>query len=86
MKLTKVSLKNLNKNFTSKFLNCSINSLKRGDYIQLKFFLYDSLKKGGFSSRINKITAILLKKKVRYNNIMLLISTIYKNEKVRWSY
>mgnify|MGYP000648350898 CR=1 FL=1 len=27
-----------NKNFTSKFLNCSINTLKRGDYIQLKFF------------------------------------------------
>ena len=35
-------------------------------------------------SRINKLTAILLKKKVRTNNISILVSTMYKNEKVKW--
>lgn len=86
MKLKKNIIKNLNNNINQKFINCSIKSLNRGDYIQLKFFLYDNLKKGGISSRINKITAILLKKTVKYNTISLLISTMYKNEKVKWRY
>lgn len=86
MKLNKNIIKTLNNNINQKFINCSIKSLKRGDYIQLKFFLYDSLKKGGISSRINKITAILLKKTVRFNTISLLISTMYKNEKVKWRF
>mgnify|MGYP001764227161 CR=1 FL=1 len=86
MKLNKNIIKFLNNNISQKFINCSITSLKRGDYIQIKFFLYDSLKKGCISSRINKITAILLKKTVRFNTISLLISTMYKNEKVKWRF
>jgi hypothetical protein len=86
MKLNKNSIKNLNNiNLKKKFLNCSISTLKRGDYIQIYFFLYDNKKKGGIMSRINKLTAILLKKKVRTNNISILVSTMYKNEKVKWS-
>lgn len=85
MKLNKNIIKNFNNlNITKKFLNCNISSLKRGDYIQIHFFLYDNKKKGGLVSRINKLTAILLKKKVRTNNITILVSTMYKNEKVKW--
>ena len=85
MKLNKNLIKNYNNlNIKKKFLNCSATSLKRGDYIQLYFFLYDSQKKGGTMSRINKITAILLKKKIRTNNSSILVSTMYKNEKVKW--
>ena len=87
MKLKKNLIKNNNNLIIKKkFLNCSITSLKRGDYIQLYFFLYDNQKKGGTMSRINKITAILLKKKVRTHNITILVSTMYKNEKVKWSF
>lgn len=86
MKLNKNIIKYLNNNIQNKFINCSMKSLHRGDYIQLKFFLYDSLKKGGISSRINKITAILLKKTIRFNTISFLISTMYKNEKVKWRF
>ena len=85
MKLNKNIIKNKNNiNIKKKFLNCSISTLKRGDYIQVYFFLYDNKKKGGLMSRINKLTAILLKKKVRTNNISILVSTMYKNEKVKW--
>ena len=87
MKLNKNLIKNNNNtNLKKKFLNCSPSSLKRGDYIQLYFFLYDNRKKGGTTSRINKITAILLKKKIRTNNISILVSTMYKNEKVKWRF
>jgi hypothetical protein len=86
MKLNKNILKNKNNiDIQKKFLNCSISSLKRGDYIQIYFFLYDNKKKGGIMSRINKLTAILLKKRVRTHNISIVVSTMYKNEKVKWS-
>lgn len=84
MKLNKDILKKNNINLKKKFINCSPSSLKRGDYVQLHFFLYDNKKKGGLMSRINKITAIVLKKKIRLNNISFLVSTMYKNEKVKW--
>jgi len=64
MRLNKSVLKNINNlDINKKFLNCTPSSLKRGDYIQLCFFIYDNLKKGGFGTRLNKLTAILLKKK-----------------------
>ena len=68
----------------NKFLNCTISSLKRGDYVKLIFFSYDSKKKGGLISRVSKITALILRKSVKLNNIMLLVSAMYKNEKVKW--
>lgn len=74
-----------NKNIKDKFLNCKINKLIRGDYIRIYFFIYDTKKNGGANSRVNKLTAIILKKKIRYNVISLLVSTMYKNEKVKWS-
>jgi ribosomal protein L19 len=87
MKLNKNCLKNINNyEIYKKFLNCSPSSLKRGDYILLHFFIYDDIKKGGTKARLNKITGILLKKKIRVNNTTLLVSTMYKNEKVRWRF
>jgi len=84
MNLKKINLDNFNLNIKKKFLNRSVNKLQRGDYIKIFFFIYDTKKKGGANSRINKLTALLLKKKVRYNHVSILVSTIYKNEKVKW--
>lgn len=87
MRLNRNIIKNPNNfDLKDKFLNCSISTLKRGDYIQIYFVLYDTKKRGGLTSRINKLTAILLKKKVRTNNISILVSTMYKNEKVKWRF
>jgi hypothetical protein len=84
MNLKRITLNNSYSDIKNKFLNRSINNLKRGDYIKIFFFIYDTKKKGGANSRINKLTALLLKKKVRYNHVSILVSTIYKNEKVKW--
>lgn len=84
MNLKKPILINSYNEIKKKFLNKSINKLKRGDYIKIFFFIYDTKKKGGENSRINKLTALLLKKKIRFNHISILVSTIYKNEKVKW--
>lgn len=69
--------------FKKKFINCSFYSLIRGDYFQIKFFLYDKTRKGGLIARLNKITAILLKKTIRLNIITIVVSTMYKHEKVK---
>ena len=46
MRFAKNIIKNPhNKNLKRKFLKCSISTLKRGDYIQIFFFLYDTKKK-----------------------------------------
>lgn len=68
-----------------KFQNCTSNNIKRGDYLQISFLISETKKKGGSNSKLNKITGILLSKKLRYNNISITIKTLYKNEKVKWS-
>lgn len=68
----------------NKFQNCTSNNLKRGDYLQISFLISETKKKGGLNSKLNKITGILLSKKLRFNNISLTIKTLYKNEKVKW--
>jgi len=86
MKLNrKLILPNLKVTAEEKFLNCTPQSLRRGDYVKIFFFAYDDKKKGGFTARLNKITAIVLKKKIKYNIITLIVSVMYKNEKVKWS-
>lgn len=87
MKLTKNILKLTNLNLIkTKFLNCNINTLNIGDYLKIFFFFQDTKKKGGLNVKFNKITAILLKKKITYNNITIIVSTIYKNEKVKFKF
>ena len=55
MNLKKLNLDNFNLNIKKKFLNRSVNKLQRGDYIKIFFFIYDTKKKGGANSRINKL-------------------------------
>jgi hypothetical protein len=47
MRLNRNIIKNPNNfDLKDKFLNCSISTLKRGDYIQIYFVLYDTKKRG----------------------------------------
>jgi hypothetical protein len=85
MKLKK-NIYKTNTDFLQKFENCSPSKIKRGDYIQLYYLAYNQKRRGGDSYRINQQTVILQKKKRRKNTLSMLVTSLYKQEKVKWRY
>jgi hypothetical protein len=85
MKLKK-SIYKTNTEFFEKFENCTPSKIKRGDYIRLHFLSYNQKRRGGDNFRINKQTVILQKKKRRKNSLSFLVTSLYKQEKVKWRY
>lgn len=80
---------NINKHklgFKNKFETVEVNKLKTGDYLRLKFLAHNQKRRGGEHFRINKQTVILLKKKHRKFSLSLLVTSLYKHEKVRMRY
>lgn len=72
--------------FKNKFENCSINKLKRGMFLQLNFVTTNQKRRGNDNFRINKQTVMLLKKKHRLFSLSLIVSSLYKTEKVKYRY
>ena len=85
MKLKK-SIYKTDTNFLEKFENCHPSKIKRGDYIRLHFLAYNQKRRGGDNFRINQQTVILQKKKRRKNTLSVLVTSLYKQEKVKWRY
>lgn len=81
-----MNIKNDYLKINKKFSNCTFNRLNRGDYIQLQFFSFDDLKDGSTNYRMKTMLAVLLKKKFRKNNLTLMVSTICKNERVKYRF
>lgn len=80
---------NINKHklgFKKKFDKVDVNNLKAGDYLRLNFLAHNQKKRGGENLRINKQTVILLKKKHRKFSLSLLVTSLYKHEKVKIRY
>ena len=85
MKL-KTNINNHKLGFKEKFENCSINKLKKGTFIQLYFITNNQKRRGLDNLRMNKQTVMLLKKKHRLFSLSLVVSSLYKTEKVKYRY
>tara|TARA_Y100001956_G_C4077525_1_gene166848 strand:+ start:460 stop:786 length:327 start_codon:yes stop_codon:yes gene_type:complete len=78
---------NLNKlNSKRKLENISLSKLKKGDYLRLYFLAHNQKRRGGTHFRINKQTVILLKKNNRTFSLSLVVTSLYKYEKVKFRY
>ena len=84
MKLIKKNFGNLKFNLKKKFKNCTPYSLKRGDYLQISFVLKNQKRKRGLNLRINKQTGILLRKLIKFNSMSIILSIMFKFEKVKF--
>lgn len=84
MKLIRKNFGDLRTNFRDKFVKCSASSLKRGDYLHIVFVLKNQKRKKGLNLRLNKQTGILIRKLVKYSSMSIILSIMFKFEKVKF--
>lgn len=81
--------KNIYKSHTDvydKFGKCTPKSLKRGDYIRLKFLALHQKRRGGIKIGLNRKVFLLYKKKYKRNNLSFIVTALYKHERVKIRY
>lgn len=86
MKLQKKNFSNLGiQNFRTKFFKCSAKSLRQGDYVTIHFLWSNQLKKKkGSNIRLNVQTGIILRKLIKRNSMTVMLSVLFKFEKVKF--
>lgn len=84
MKLIRKDFGNLKKSFRNKFVKCTPSTLKRGDYLHISFVLKNQKRKKGLNLRLNKQTGILLRKLIKVNSMTIILSIMFKFEKVKF--
>jgi hypothetical protein len=84
VKLIRKDFGNLKTNFRSKFVKCDASSLKRGDYLHIVFVLKNQKRKRGLNLRLNKQTGILVRKLVKHHSMSIILSIMFKFEKVKF--
>lgn len=85
MKLKKKNCFNLNIMETKlKFIKCSPRDISRGDYLKVAFFWSNPKRRKGIGIRVYKQTGILLRKLVKRNSMTIILSVLFKFEKVKF--
>lgn len=64
----------------SKFDQCTRNSLKKGDILEIEFFQYENKRKGGSHFRNSKAVFMLTKSTRKRNNLTFYLTALYKHE------
>jgi hypothetical protein len=82
MKLKKFINKTDSSIITSKFDNCTLSTLKKGDILEIGFFQYENKRKGGNHFRINTLVLMLNKMSRKGNNLTFNLTALHKNELV----